>query len=132
MDANIGAMLAVVSSRMVTGHAAAAAPQLDLLMFSSFMSALLTLVLYREYFRSKGYGPALSISAAVTAVLGCMEGAWPMGMVVFVWSGSVFWSWWKTGEKKNLRRAVSAGRWKAESRVSRLFGPRESGHEIWN
>jgi len=121
----------------INAIAEAAPPQLDRLMLFGFLTAVVTLFCYWEQNRRRSFLLPLAIATVGMAAYGFMQGAWPLGLVAIVWAAGTFRRWRaaKTPAAQAMKPTrhltnASLALTKTESRLSRLFGPMRSNHDM--
>jgi hypothetical protein len=106
-------------------HSAIARPaQMDVLMVFGFLTAFLTLVVWIYQNQSRASQAALATGFAALALYAFLQGAWPIGIAMSVWSAARFQQCCtKRDQIKPLRqRQPVPMRWNEDSRISRMFG----------
>jgi hypothetical protein len=108
-------------------------PTLDRLMLFGFLGMLAAILFYREQKHSRAAGLLFPICLACLAVYGFLQGAWPLGIMQCVWSGTTFYRWFKPRTQRTTTEATSARLFasREESRITRLFGRVDSEHQLW-
>jgi hypothetical protein len=100
---------------------------MDNVMVFGFVTGFFTVVglIYRRELRSTL--PALAILLSASALYGFLQGAWPLGCVLLVMTGSEVSQWWRGDETSEPlhhprphRHFVSLQ--KPEARMTKLFG----------
>jgi predicted branched-subunit amino acid permease len=99
-------------------------PPMDVVMVFGFLAAFITLVIWMHRNQSRASMAALASGLACMAVYAFLQGAWPVGLAMSVWSIARFrQAIGKAGPRKLERAWVSPPmRWNEESRIGRMFG----------
>ncbi|MCX6023027.1 MAG: hypothetical protein NTZ05_15125 [Chloroflexi bacterium] len=70
---------------------------MDALTVFGLVSVTSMLVFYTLEARSPSYILAFAGSCLASSVYGFLQGAWPFGMVEFIWTGVALHRWWNHG-----------------------------------
>jgi hypothetical protein len=103
---------------------------MDVLMVLGFLTSILTLLFWMHQRQSRKCVVATAICLTAMAAFALLQGAWPVGMIEFVFSCEAFRRGLLAKEivgikMRNPQRVVVAApmRLRAETRISRMFGP---------
>jgi hypothetical protein len=115
-------------NRIVPAVSAVSEPQLDVLMLTEFLTAILTLLFWLHQKQSRSCVLAFGICLMAMAVYAFIQGAWPIGMVTCVWSAVTVRRWLKGKDAfdpkstaSRLAMAIPPDRWESQSRFERMY-----------
>jgi len=120
--------LATINAVAPAVKAATPVPQMDVLMVAGFLTSVLTLLLWMHLGKSRACTLAFAMSLSALAIFAFLQGAWPLGMVIVVWSVASIGRWRQgkdifpaANDKPRDRITFPNGPWAEVSRVSRIF-----------
>jgi hypothetical protein len=98
-------------------------PHWDQLTLFGFISAFFTLAFYISRNQARSAMACLAVCLAATALYAVLKGAWPLGAIQAVWSGTTLWRAFQMGGEKMGRRYGSRRAQPVSERMTRMFGP---------
>jgi membrane-anchored protein YejM (alkaline phosphatase superfamily) len=105
-------------------------PPMDVLAVSGFLVSVLTLLFWMHRRQSTKVVLALAVSLTAMSIYGFLQGAWPLGIILCVWSAAAFRQWYEGKEVLPLSKPMTGraaqskvGTIDFESRINRMFGP---------
>jgi hypothetical protein len=82
--------LATITAVAPVLRATSPAPHMDVLMVSGFLISILTLLLWMHLGQSRTCTVAFAVCLLALTAFAFLQGAWPLGIVMIVWSAAAF------------------------------------------